>query len=1036
MGEAGQTKRAARTTARAAALAAALAFGPAVAQDAPAAEADAPWGDAGGGELPALIPLESPTLEDSEAPAVVRYTGRIVAQRTLVAPRGGLPEESLEPLLRVQQDTPYNPQSVRQDIAMLYGVLGFAQVEVHVEDWVAFGLDGEPIPAVRVEYRVFSPPRLRRVKVSGAHAMSARAVRAAAGRERGDAFFPEDLERVRLSVEQAYAAIGHPDASVDPRVTTDADGRVSLELVVSEGPPDRIQDIRVRGGGALAPLRISYILARHGLFPGRRVTEGAIRDARDALTRALHAAGYYEGRVALQVEKPAPGQRRLVVIVDPRRRWTIEREASTRLRRADVVDRLRLDEGVRLSRRFTEEAGRALTEDLQRSGHLDAQVSVSVDAADDRVLLRVTGDAGPVHRLGRAVWEGDAERNPRFLTGALREASPDVIGRGRITPEAVDAALEEVQEFYRSEGFLSAELSRAGFEPGPPDGRWWLRGVPVDIRVRVEAGPRTALGAVTVEGAPDGIDASGFFSDLQGKPLNPTEIDTRARRLVEALNERGHLSADAATSTVVSADGTSADVTVRITPGPTVYLRSVLLRGQRRTRRAVIEREVDLAPGQPLAPSRLAAIRRRLYELDLFTRVEVELVGDEDRAKDLVVTVQERPNLHAEVGGGVATDLGLKVFLRGGHRNLFGLGHRLTLLGQAGVGWLGDGWTLDWLAPEWKAAARYEAPNIPARSEHFALDILFNEQAQEPSYRLERSGGAASVLLRLGEKGKAELAYRVQLRRLLDVDPGVVVPGDPWLDELSLTDLGDPAPSLPSVTRPQSGLDLSFVVDLRDDPFNPRRGALGSFVLNVTDEVLSDLSFLRGEGSVSWWWPLGGLGLQGRLRGGAGWVPGGEGTLPLEDRFRLGGGADLRGFALDSVGPANRVSREDIDFNDDLAPFIDYTGRTADTRWVTTGGDAMALASLELRVPFERLGLARWAGTELAFFADTGNVWFLAPGTADSQSEPDEPLLRWSLGFGLRRATAIGPIQVDLGFNPMPVRGEGWGQVHVTVGAL
>jgi hypothetical protein len=79
------------------------------------------------------------------------YTGRLVALRTLVAPRGGLPDEDLEPLLRVRQDRPYDPQDVRQDITILARVGDFEQVEVDVEDWVATDEAGNPVPAVRVE---------------------------------------------------------------------------------------------------------------------------------------------------------------------------------------------------------------------------------------------------------------------------------------------------------------------------------------------------------------------------------------------------------------------------------------------------------------------------------------------------------------------------------------------------------------------------------------------------------------------------------------------------------------------------------------------------------------------------------------------------------------------------------------------------------------------------------------------------------------------------------------------------------------------
>lgn len=179
---------------------------------------------------------------------------------------------------------------------------------------------------------------------------------------------------------------------------------------------------------------------------------------------------------------------------------------------------------------------------------------------------------------------------------------------------------------------------------------------------------------------------------------------------------------------------------------------------------------------------------------------------------------------------------------------------------------------------------------------------------------------------------------------------------------------------------------------------------------------------------------MAGFGLQGRVRAGGAWAPGGAGTIPLEDRFRLGGGASLRGFAIDSVGPVNEVSREEIPFNDALRPIIDYAGQDEPTRWVPTGGDAMGLMSLEFRIPLERIGLKRWAGTQLAVFTDVGNVWLIDPSLADS-GETD-PFLRWSVGLGVRRATVIGPIQVDLGFNPAKLRDETIPQLHISLGAL
>jgi outer membrane protein assembly factor BamA len=562
---------------------------------------------------------------------------------------------------------------------------------------------------------------------------------------------------------------------------------------------------------------------------------------------------------------------------------------------------------------------------------------------------------------------------------------------------------------------------------------------PVDVEVQVTPGPRTMLREVEVEGVAEGIDGDALFADLVGRPLNPAALDARARKLVEAHAEAGYLGADARVRLTVSADGLGGAATVVVITGPPVFLRSVLIKGYRRTRRALIERAVDLHSGDALAPSRIAAIRRRLYDIGVFSRVTVEAVGDEDRVKDLVIRVDEKPNLYVELGGGLATDEGARVFLRGGHRNLWGLAHRLTVLGQAGIGWVGDGWTFAWQEPEWRAALRYEAPGVPARGESMAIDLLINEQAQEPLFRLSRTGGGIALLLRLGAKGRAEIAYRVQQRRLLDVDPGLLVAGDPWLDELDVGDLGDPRPVAPSEPRQQSGIGVSVLYDLRDDPFNPTTGGVGSLSVDIADRVVGDVSFVRTEGAWTQYVPASGYRFLFRLRGGAATVPGGDASLPVEDRFRLGGGASLRGFALDSLGPTNEVSQEAIDLPEGLGPIIAYADRTAPSRWVPTGGDAMGVGTFEVQIPFSKLGLDGWEGTDLALFSDVGNVWYLSKLVhTDSADQGLDPLLRWSVGVGLRRSTAIGPVAVDVGFNPARIefREESWARLHVSLGAL
>lgn len=1001
------------------------------------------------GLLAGIQPVAAEELPSGEAVVdPVLYTGRRVLSRSLVAPLGGLPDEDLEPLLRVQQDSLYSPKEVRQDIATLARVGDFAQVEVLVEPWVQPGPDGEPVEGVYVTYQVYPPPRLERVWVDGNRVIGKSALQRLAGLESGQIFFPEQAAVVQQRIQDAYVEKGWVNAVVQVSSSQSSDRRVQVKVKVEEGEPQRLSHIEVRRRDALSRLRVRTLLWKNGIFVGRPYKDSSLRALEEDLKDVLLKKGYYASRARVTPVQDQGGTE-LVVVLNPQRRYYISRDGHGLPPKAEIVSSLRLKEGALLSRSFAADASERLETKLRDRGYAEASVTVRLKEGEGRVDVEVQGSRGPAHRIGRSTWSGNPQRSPSFLRGALREASPKLLQLGQVTRPGVESALLVLREYYRSQGFLSARLQLDEYEPGPA--RWVpLRGQVrrVALQVAVEPGPQAQLVDAQTEGGD--LDMSALLNPLVGQPLNPSALDERCRLIAQRYQEAGYLEADARAQTTVSADGTQAVVVVKVVPGPQVYLRSVLISGYQRTRRLVVEREITIGPGDILSPSTVSEIRRRLYQLDVFSRVDVEVVGDEDRIKDMVVRLEERPNLYAEAGGSAATDQGVQFFGRAGHRNLFGLGHRLTFLGQVGLGWRGDGWTLDNTAVEWRAAARYEAPDVPTRGEQLAGDLLFNAQDQERWFRIGRSGLAVSLRLSLGGRSTAELAYRLQVRRLLDADPALLIQGDPWRAVMGL-DSGAPV-AFPSGQRAQSGLALSLLLDFRDDAFNPRKGVAASAEVVVSDGLGNMLmvdapdapAWLRAEATLSGYVPLGKLGLLLRLRGGTSFV-GGEGTLPVEERFRLGGGSNLRGFDLDGVGPANLSVPGDIPYPPALEPLIAWASRD-EQRWVPSGGDSLGLASIELKVPLDALGMRSLSSWQVALFSDVGNVWFLKKQiVADSARAGLEPLLRYSVGIGVRRATVVGPIQLDLGINPSPVEAFGESgllpflppmRLHLSLGAL
>jgi outer membrane protein assembly factor BamA len=134
-------------------------------------------------------------------------------------------------------------------------------------------------------------------------------------------------------------------------------------------------------------------------------------------------------------------------------------------------------------------------------------------------------------------------------------------------------------------------------------------------------------------------------------------------------------------------------------------------------------------------------------------------------------------------------------------------------------------------------------------------------------------------------------------------------------------------------------------------------------------------------------------------------------------RFYMGGTNSLRGYPEDGVPPedtrdalksqladCNRLANSNLDSGCTDAAQILRAGNTVPSE----GGQAFVLYKAELRFPIS-------GSFEGALFVDAGNLWL----QADLMSFKPEDL-KVTPGFGLRYGTPVGPLALDLGFNPFP----------------
>jgi outer membrane protein insertion porin family len=398
-------------------------------------------------------------------------------------------------------------------------------------------------------------------------------------------------------------------------------------------------------------------------------------------------------------------------------------------------------------------------------------------------------------------------------------------------------------------------------------------------------------------------------------------------------------------------------VRFRITEGRPVTIGKIILGGNERTKENVLRRELAVHEGEAYDYGAILKSQQQLYKLGFLGSVRFEPVriGEREDVTDLLLTVEERPAGAVEFGIGYGNLDRLRGSAQVSYSNLWGTARSASLLFEGSD--IVQQAALTFREP-WFLGERLEGRVRLAWSDTTQL----NPDTREIYYQT-RKAEISTGLEKTIDELKLSLVYQLEDIHNYNVKTGAV---------LSREDVGQVLVS--SVTP-------GMIWDLRDDPFNPRRGSLhGVAVKEALKALGSEAYFTKATFQTSWFLPLG-LATVVALsaRAGRGWPLGETTEVPIHERFYVGGGSTIRGYLQDEVGP------QKVSLDGTITP---------------TGGDRMVLVNLELR-------FGRAEGLGVVLFTDSGNVWV--------NESVDLHDLRASAGIGIRYQTPVGPLRLDYG---------------------
>jgi outer membrane protein insertion porin family len=570
--------------------------------------------------------------------------------------------------------------------------------------------------------------------------------------------------------------------------------------------------------------------------------------------------------------------------------------------------------------------------------------------------------------------------------------------RNKFSRAAFDEDLTRVQAWYYDKGYLM-------MRPGRPTVELTADRAYVDITIPVEEGPRFRIREFDImetDGAGNEVETVAPKAQLR-KMVKLKSGDWFSRsKIAEGIEGISRTYRDSGYALVEMVPGTDlddvnhlVDVTINILRGPLVYIERIHVRGNTKTRDAVIRREFRLSEGDLYNQSKLEDGRALVNQLGYFERVDVSEEEGTGRDKMVInVEVAEKPTGTFQVGAGFSSLESFIVTAQVQQQNLFGRGQTLGLnLQVSGIRQQID---LNFVEP-WFLGSEW--------SLGFGL---FKRIRDFRDFRQDSTGASVTT---------GHPLFNPRFRIFLRYEFENVNISQPRGNLLGVG--GDLANTFSNIFIANAFRDgitssLRFTLnwDNRDNRISTTQGIFANYAVQIADQYLgSDNTFVRQTTFARFYTRAFGP-VVFKVNAEMGLITSRK-SVPVFERFYLGGIYTIRGYRLQSVGPQAGISSA----GDPNLPII------AEGRPI--GGDFQAFYNIELEFP-----LIEAVGIKGGIFPDGGNAWNVfafrdgfgncqAPVApeADRSSAPCgmHGFLRYSVGFGLRWFSPLGPLRFEWG---------------------
>ncbi|MEY2411619.1 MAG: outer membrane protein insertion porin family [Acidobacteriaceae bacterium] len=922
-------------------------------------------------------------------------------------------QKQLLAVLPLQAGKPFDRDLLRRSIKVLDATGRFADVRAEAEPTADGG--------VVISFVTVPNYFIGEITVDGnSNRPSASQIVNAAKLQLGDLFSSEKLNQAVINIEQLMATNGYYRLTITKETREHPETQqVGIVFHISLGAQAHVGQVNITGNQNYSQQRFLDIAKMH---PGDLVSVQRTSTALDRLRKQYQRQQRWLAQVTLAQHsyRPAANVVDYTFQIDPGPRVEIVAEGyripkKILKREVPVYQENALDDDL------LNEGRHNLLNYMQSRGHFDAKVAMRRESNSTANALRViySIDPGSRHKVVKVVITGNKYFSEDLLRTRMQvQTSSRLFAQGRFNQAILNDDISGLEGLYRANGFQSVKITSNVEDDYRGQENQFA------ITLHVNEGPQTLVNALTISGnsvVPE-TQLRANINTAEGQLFSEFNIAQDRETILNYYFNRGFPNATFdATAKPTPGKQNRMDVIFTVHEGEQVFVEQVLVSGMNFTRPFVIQRELQMSPGDPVSQIDMLKTQQRLYDLGIFSQVDTAIQNPAgiEREKKVLVQVQEakrytfnyglgfefqtgQPGVNGHVPQGKAGVSPL-VSLAITRLNFRGRNHTVTF--STHLGQLQQRGLVGYEAPRW-----FNSPNWKLSITSFYDNTL--DVSTFTSQRLETSIQAEQIASKI-----VTMDYRFNYRRVRASNVAIS-PGEIPLLSLPVR-VGEPG--------------FSYIRNTRDSDLESTKGTYTVFDGGVASSYFgSEADFSRVLVQNSTYHTIGKkrpngkrlilarstrIGLENPFRDTVNVSPGEappaeRALIPLPERFFSGGGNSHRGFGLNQAGPRDPVTGFPL------------------------GGSALFVNNLELRFPAATLPFFQ-DNLSFAIFHDVGNVFSKGSDMLPSllrwhQKNPELCLqqstasqcnynyLSHAIGVGVRYRTPIGPVRFDFGYNLNP----------------